>query len=66
MVPMIGIGWDIVIPIRLAKNNFVMRQPERVPVKGDWMQEDITVASVSLACRRAVEIPDWQLLNKKR
>ena len=47
--------------VGLAEDEFVVSEPERVPVERHRVQVDVRVAALRLAGRRAVKVPDRQL-----
>ena len=59
-LPVVRLGWLLVVFVRLAQNKLVVAKPKRIPVDGDWVQVDIGVRSLSLASAASIKVPDWQ------
>lgn len=50
----------LVVLVRLAEDESVVAQVERIPVDGHGVEIDIGIASFRLVCGAAVIVPNWQ------
>lgn len=60
-VAVVGLGGLLVVLVRVAQDETVVAQVERIAVDGNWVKVDVRVASFSLIGRATVVVPDWQL-----
>ncbi len=47
----------------LGEHQNVLAEASRVRVDGYWLEVDVRVVAGGLACRRAVEVPDGQIIG---
>lgn len=57
---MVGLSGVLVVLESLTKDQFVVAQPEGVPVHGHRVEVSVGVVALGLACGAAIEVPDWQ------
>jgi hypothetical protein len=57
----VGLSWLLVVLVRLAEDQLIVPEPERVPVEGHRVEVDVRVGALGLPGRAAIEVPDWQL-----
>ncbi len=59
-VAVVRFGWFLVVLVRVAKDESVVSQVERVPIDGHWIQIDVRVAAFCLISRATIVIPNGQ------
>ena len=61
----VGLGRLLVVLVRLAEDQLVVAETERVAVDGDRVEVHVGVGPLGLAGGAAIEVPDGEFLNKK-
>ena len=60
-LPVVGLRRLLVVLVRLAQDELVFSEPERVPVEGHRIKVDVRVRALGLTGGAAIEVPDRQL-----